>query len=287
MSIATLSLKSKILFMPTEVSVVLPDPKPGKSYEKGRKYKVLWLLHGANSDHTEWLYGSTLMKNLRGRDVIAVMPSALNSDYGCYPDFGNGYDFPKYFFEELMPIIYGQFSGSDKPEDNFIAGGSMGAFGALELGLMHPEKFGGIASFGGSLRESQFLEPYVGMTGAQFRSYAMEHRTDFPTEYGSAAEGIKPKEINVIAKYPTVQDFLDSPECMFRRFPEALASGNLPPMYMLVGTKDLFYDANVRFKALADSLGAENITYNFIEGRGHEGALWSQGLEEILKLWDI
>lgn len=45
----------------------------------------------------------------------------------------------------------------------------------------------------------------------------MAHRTDFPAEYGDPAVGIKPEEINVIAKYPTVQAFLDSPECMYRR----------------------------------------------------------------------
>ena len=287
MSIAIVKLRSRALFMNTDFAVVLPDPGFGQTYEKGKKYKVLWLLHGAGNDYTEWLYGAHLTTHLRGHDTIVVLPSAQNSDYGCYPDFGTGYDFPKFFFEELMPYIYANFPASPKPEDNFIAGASMGGYGSMMLGLMHPDKFGGIAAYGSSMRESEFLEPYTGMTGAEFRTYAMAHRTEFRTEYGNRAEGIKPKEINVIAKYPTVQAFLDSDECMFRRFPEKMKEYKLPPMYITVGTEDLFYEPTLRFKAYADSLGADNITYWFAEGYGHGGGLWELSLKETIKMFDL
>ncbi len=282
MSFATVKLKSRILFMNTDISVFLPDPPLGREREFDKKYKVLWLLHGASGDHTEWRYGSHLAQYLRGRDTMAVMPSALNSDYGCYPDFGGGYDFPAYFFEELMPFVFGELPASSRPEDQILAGASMGGFGALSLGLQHPERFGGIGAFGCSLRESAFLEPFTEMTGAEFRAYAMAHRKELPTEYGDPAEGIKPKEINVIAKYPTVRDFLNSPECMYRRFPEAAASGKLPPMYIACGTEDLFYGPTLRMKALAEDCGAENITFDLVEGVGHSGRLWDLELKKLI-----
>lgn len=283
MSFATIKMRSRALFMNTDVSVFIPDPGFGKEREPGKKYKVLWLLHGAGNDHTEWRYGSHLSLYLRGHDTLVVMPSALNSDYGCYPDFGGGYDFPRYFFEELMPFIHGQLPASGRPEDNYIAGASMGGFGALSLGLQHPELFGGIGAFGCSMRESAFLEPYRDMTGAAFREYAMAHRTDFPTEYGNPQEGIKPKEINVIAKYPTVQAFLDSPECMFRRFPEVVAAGKLPPMYIACGTEDLFYAPTLRMRDLVQETGAEHVTFDLKEGVGHTGKLWDLELEKFIQ----
>lgn len=287
MSLATVKLRSKVLFMPTDLSVLLPDPGRGATYDPGKKFKVLWLLHGAGNDHTEWLYGTTITELMRGHDTLVVMPTALNSDYGNYPRFGTGYDFPRFFFEELMPFIYGNFPASPRPEDNFIAGASMGGYGALELGLMHPERFAGIGAFGCSPRESAFLEPFKELTGEEFRRIAMAERTAFPTEYGSAKEGIKPKEINVIAKYPTVQAFLDSPECMYRRFPDVVTSGKLPKMYITVGERDLFYEPTRRFKALADNLGVTSITWEFYEEYGHTGKLWDLSLRRMTELFGL
>lgn len=283
MNIATIKLRSKVLFMNTDFVVLLPE----KIAKNNEKFKVLWLLHGAGNDYTEWLYSIGITQYLNGHDTIVVLPSALNSDYGFYPDFGNGYNFPKFFFEELMPFVYGNFPASSKREDNIIAGASMGGYGALELGLMHPEKFGGIGALGASMRESEFLEPYTSMTGEEFRKFAMANRTSFRTEYGRADEGIKPKEINVIAKYPTVQDFLDSPECMYRRFPEKLKEENLPPMYFAVGTEDLFYETNVRFKAYVQNLGAENVTFDFLEGCGHDDRVWNYGIKHVIEMYRL
>lgn len=109
-----LKLKSKKLFMNTDITVLVPELQDGGPVWK--KHKVLWLLHGAGNDDTEWLYDTHLLDYMSGSDTIVVCPSALNSDYGVWPDFGRGYDFPAYFFEELMPLITGFFSGSGKPD---------------------------------------------------------------------------------------------------------------------------------------------------------------------------
>ena len=63
---------------------------------------------------------------MENRNLIAILPSAGNSDYGNWPDYGRGYDFPRFFFDELMPFIYNSFPVSSKRVDNYIAGQSMG-----------------------------------------------------------------------------------------------------------------------------------------------------------------
>ena len=56
-----------------------------------------------------------------------------------------GYDMFDYLTEELMPLIYGWLPVSDKREDNFISGLSMGGGGALKYAVNHPEKFAAAA----------------------------------------------------------------------------------------------------------------------------------------------
>lgn len=63
------------------------------------------------------------------RNLVVVMPSALNSNYSNWDKFMMGYDMFDYLTEVLMPLIYGWLPVSDKREDNFIAGLSMGGPG--------------------------------------------------------------------------------------------------------------------------------------------------------------
>ena len=50
-----------------------------------------------------------------------------------------------YVTEELMPMLYNWYPISDKREDNFIAGLSMGGGGALKFAVNYPDKFAAAA----------------------------------------------------------------------------------------------------------------------------------------------
>ncbi len=283
MHILRTRFQSRILSMPTHVAVLLPDSVT----EDAHKRKVLWYLHGAMEDSEDVIQDDAFVDAVRDRDLIAVVPDGLNSDYGCYEDFGTGYDFPGYFFDELMPFVYANFPASDAREDNLIAGASMGGFGATELGFMHPEKFGGICAIASSLRESEFLQPYLDRPMEDFRRDALANPTDFPTEYGPPQFGIKRKEVNVIAKYPSVQAFYDSPECMWNRFPEVVKAGNLPRLYIACGTNDQFYPATKKFEAKAEELGVTDKKFVFVDGAGHIGPFFYAQLSEGLDWYGI
>ena len=83
--------------------------------------------------------------NASEKNLIVVMPSALNSNYANWPAFGTGFNMFDYLTEELMPLIYNWFPASDKREDNYIAGLSMGGRGTCVYAFNHPEKFAGAA----------------------------------------------------------------------------------------------------------------------------------------------
>ncbi len=283
MNIATVRMMSRILFMPTDITVLLPEEISSK-----KKYKVVWLLHGACADHRTYLYSVNFNEIIKNHDVIIVIPSALNSDYGNYEQFGTGFNFAAYFFDELMPFIYATFPVSGKREDNYIEGASMGGFGAISLGLQKPERFSAIGILGASLRESAFLEAYEPLDSREFREIALKDRTAFPTEYGRPEEGIKLKEINVITKYPTIRDFLDSSECMWRRFPEVAESEALPRIYVACGTQDLFYEATKKFRELVKKLGVEDKVYfKIAEGVGHSPEFFDKEIGCFIDYYDL
>ena len=272
----TLKLKSRALGQKSYVSVLLPEcprgEEPGRYYANGKKFRVLWLLHGAGGDHETFLYDDHIADALRGRDVMVVMPYGLNSDYADHMEFANGYAYATHFFNELMPYIYGMFPASPLPADNVIAGYSMGGAGALMLGLYRPELFGAIVPMGSSAREWDFLEPYLDLTGEQFRALASADPRQFPTEYGPPSGGILLKEINMIARYATVRDYVNSMECTIERFKERVLDGTLPKMLFCCGTEDGCMPGVARLRALADELGAQGIEYEFLPGVNHGGA---------------
>ncbi len=278
MHVVNIRLMSRVLFMPTDVTVLLPE----ENAPEGKKRKILWLLHGARGDSNTLLYSGNLEEIVSKTSAIIVMPSAINSDYGNYEQFGTGYDFPKFFFEELMPFIYSNFPASKNPSDNFLFGISMGGYGTASLGLAHPELFSCLGIIGAGLRRSAFLEDYKGLSTYEFRKIALADPKKFPTEYGSPDTGIKLKEVNVICRYEMVQDFLDSPECMWNRLPEVWKAGKLPEIYVACGTEDLFYKATLEFMELTKEIGAgEHIHFIIEEGVGHDGRFFDRILTEL------
>ena len=149
MSILTYNFESEYLKNNHEVTVILPDkPReqtPADFYGSGKKYPVLWLLHGTFGDHSDWLRKSMIELYACENDLIVVMPSGLNSNYLNWPGFGTGYRAWDYLFDELMPLVHNWYPASSKREDNYIAGLSMGGRGVFQYVAGRPEKFAAAA----------------------------------------------------------------------------------------------------------------------------------------------
>jgi S-formylglutathione hydrolase FrmB len=291
MSEYTINLRSSLLAGPTDLSVILPGPEIGENakefYGSGKKYKVLWLLHAGSGDRNDWLRNTNIGRHAQERQLMLVIPNGLNSDFANHPEFADGYYFSDFFFDELMPFIYNWFPASDNAQDNFIAGISMGGAATWMYGLQHPEKFGGIAPLSSPPRDYAFLEAYRNLTAGEFRTKAMADRMAFPSGYGNPKNGMLTKEINMIAKYATVGEFLDSYECTWERFRQAAATGKLPKIYITCGTGERSYDKLLRLKEQADELGVKDIAYDFIPGDGHGFEFWDQVMPRVLDFFGI
>ena len=128
-----------------DVNLYLPV---GTEYEDevqaGEKFQTLWILHGGAGNFMEWPQYSAIEK-LAMLNKFAVV--SVDGDNSMYNDMPNGDNYYTYILEELPAFLRKHFPLSDKREDNFIAGLSMGGFGAAKFGFANPDKFSAIGIF--------------------------------------------------------------------------------------------------------------------------------------------
>ncbi|RHS39160.1 alpha/beta hydrolase family protein [Collinsella sp. AF08-23] len=107
-------------------------------------YRVLILLHGITGNHTDWISESRIRRWAAERNLAVVMPSGYNAFYLDQPALHNFYG--RFVGQELVQVIRRILPVSNRREDTFIGGISMGAYGALRAGLKYSENFGAIIS---------------------------------------------------------------------------------------------------------------------------------------------
>ena len=245
---------SPVLRRNTDLNVSLPTPdKKGEPVKQN--LKVLYLLHGMHGDASSWLHRSNIARYAEEAGIAVVMPSALNS---FYQDMVHGEDFFTYITEELYSYVQALFPVSKKREDTFIAGLSMGGYGAYLLGLSNPEKYGAIASFSGALD--------IG-----FRVTPME-------------KGDAPLPFYVENCFGDPMAITGSHRDVFAQFEKAKKAGVLPRMYQSCGTADFLYGMNVAANKKLTEMGAD-ITWRETPGKDHEWDFWDSEIRWLLKNW--
>lgn len=269
MSLIHYNFESQYLNNNTDVNIILPDkPRdktPEQFYGSGKKYKVLWLLHGTFGDYTDWIRKSSIELYACERDLIVVMPSGLNADYVNWPDFALGYNTWDYLFEELMPLVHHWLPASDKREDNFIAGLSMGGNGTLQYAAGHPEKFGGAAILSCAPRDLHQLAKDLEDTEFAKVNYRL---------------------VNGIRNAGGMEGYLTSPINVWDRLPELIEQDVLPPLYFCCGKNDFLYDRYKAFKEYAQKLGLK-ATFEEFDGFTHEWRFWDLTIQKALTFFGL
>jgi S-formylglutathione hydrolase FrmB len=265
MSLVTFNFESEYLGNNHTVGVILPDkPRtqtPKEFYGSGKKYKVLWLLHGTFGDYSDWIRKSMIELYACEHDLIVVMPSALNSNYANWPSFGTGFNMYDYLFEELMPLIYNWFPASDKREDNFVAGLSMGGRGTCVMAFNHPEKFAAAAVLSSMPSDLNAVK----------------------AEGGHMWERMKKSVIN----FDSEEEFLNSYQNTAKMLKDNIAAGvDMPRLMFACGESDMLYEGFKKFRAEAEemNLGAEFYT---LPNYKHEWRFWDLAIQKALEFFGI
>ena len=237
MAFITYKFFSESLGMQSEVYVIIPQ----KKRDDGEKFKCLYLLHGHSDDHTIWMRRTSIERYAEKYGICVVMPNGHRS---FYTDMKHGFPYYTYVAKELPELICSTFNVSDKREDNFVAGLSMGGYGALKIALRECDSF---------------------CAGAGLSS-ATEMKTKkggflYSMVFGENAE--VPAEDDLFALAESKKD-----------------CANKPRIFIGVGTNDFLYEENQKFKAQLEHFGYD-LTYRESVGT-HNWEFWDEYIRSVL-----
>lgn len=240
---------SETLEMQTIVNVIIPQRSTNGAIgvtnnAQGEKYKCLYLLHGLSDDHTIWQRLTAIERHAHDYGICIVMPSAGKS---FYTDMKYGEKYYTYITKELPKLIQEFFNVSEKREDNFIAGLSMGGYGALKIGMKECDKFCAAAGL------------------------------------SSAADIVGITEIFKDVFVPIFGEELNIPdsENLFKIAEETDKNPLRPRIFMGIGTEDFLYEGNKKLKEKFESL---DFDYTYRESKGdHRWDFWDEYIQYVLE----
>jgi S-formylglutathione hydrolase FrmB len=140
------SVPSKILDHPVDYCVDLP----ANYATSGKRYPVLYFLHGLFGNDHRWIDrgGKEIFDRLTADGTIGqfivVLPNGGETFYINSEDGKDRYE--DFFVQELVPFVDHHYRTIATREARGISGLSMGGYGALHLAMRHPDLFGSVAA---------------------------------------------------------------------------------------------------------------------------------------------
>lgn len=239
---------SRYLSHETQVEVFLPDDNGSV-----KPYRVLYLLHGRGDSCSSWVRNTSIEQYANQYGIALVMPFAETSFYvdGVY-----GKRYYSYLTKELPEKLLGWFPLSARPEETYMAGLSMGGYGALKIGLTLPERFAAIGVFSVGIRPDLF--PDFCPTPEDNEILHEDVRRAF------GDHGMQEKDI---------------PEALLRKCVEENRA--IPQIFHYEGKQDMLYEMNADFRDYASKLP---VPYRYEEWDGeHCWAFWDEAIQKFLR----
>lgn len=249
MALLHVNFFSKALGVASSVEVILPETDQGIGVTAAGEAAlpgVLYLLHGYSDDHTIW-QRRTSVERYAARHNLAIIMPAVNHSFYCNEEHGERYW--DYVSDELPRIMHRFFRLSDKPEDTFVAGLSMGGYGAMKLALTYPERFGAAASFSGA---------------ADIVAMSKRRSDDWSRIFGRKA--------------------VRGTDCDLFHLMKANADApHKPRLYVSCGMADFLYDQHQRFVPALRKSGWDVTSYEEPDAV-HEWGFWDREIAKFIAL---
>ena len=248
MALIDLDFYSETLGMHSSVTVIIPqrgsrgqigaDQKAGDD-----EYRVLYLLHGLSDDNTIWLRRTSVERYSEKYGICVVMPNCHRS---FYTDMKYGGAYYTFLTRELPMRMKEFFKISDRREDTFIAGLSMGGYGALKAAMREPQQYAAGAGLSAVVDIKSFYEQWKDAV------YAI-----------TGGEKVAPEEdlyeLADIHKYGEIK----------------------PRLYIGCGRQDMLYESNQAFLPKLKECGYD-LTYRESDGN-HNWAFWDEYIQYVLE----
>jgi len=241
---------SEALGLSTSMTVILPQQTTRQIGMPGRTLDgpppVLYLLHGLSDDDTIWLRRTSIERYVAPLGLAVVMPQVHRS---FYADQVYGGDYWTFLSEELPELVGTLFRVSQRREDTFVAGLSMGGYGAFKWALRQPQRFAAAASLSGTVNIS-----------------------------GMRTDRARPEDPRLFDRVFGEQPLSGGPEDLFA----LLEQGNEhpPALYLCCGTEDWLIDDNRAFQDACIEAKVP-IDVDFSSGE-HDWGYWDAKIQDVL-----
>lgn len=259
MALIQANIFSQSLMRTIPIHAVIPSDKvvmPGMPVREKKPFKTLYLLNGLMGNDTDWVTGTRIERWAKDKDLAVIMPGGENRFYVDQDIPGQQYG--ELIGRELVELTRALFPLSDKKEDTFIAGLSMGGYGALVNGLKYCDTFGCIAALSSALlleivENSTYDAPWI-----------TANRFYFEHVFGDLGK-LRGSD----------KDYEELIRKLKREKKE------IPRIYLAIGTEDeLLLSAN---RTYHEFLEKEGVPVTYVEAPGaHEWDFWDSQIKKVL-----
>lgn len=241
------------------------------------RYPVLYLLHGLTGNFTHWTDGVTA--HCEDLDLIVVMPDAGNSWYinWAQSDAGQKNNWEDFVIRDVIGHVDANYRTIARKAGRAISGLSMGGYGAIMLGLRHPDLFCSIGSQSGALDYATGSRRRL--AGGERAWVIWEDRLTGTPNPNIGIEGFSSQ----IERTPLGEIFLTAEDCdNYDPFKLVLQVPveNVPHIYLDCGVEDPLLDSARQFVKI---LGENKVPFTFAEAPGdHNWDYWNRELGHAL-----
>lgn len=285
MNLFTVDFQSCSLHKLTTVNVLCPGDAG-----KGVELPSLMLLHGMTDDQTGWMRRSLAENYAEKLGICLIIP---NADLSFYTDMAYGGDYLTFLAEELPEFLGNYFPLAGQKNSTYVAGNSMGGYGAFLMAMRYPQKYRAAFSLSGPMKiawinrilsDRELVN--LSVRGGKERCREMVRRI-------VNEEHIPELLINSLLE---CGDMVRIFRGMFGSDPLALEGSNVDltelikskkfaenpvDLYAYCGKQDYHYESNLLFEKIAGDMGIRYLLRT--EDGGHEWDYWNRQLPDIFE----
>jgi putative tributyrin esterase len=244
MALLQVDFRSEILEADVSMNVILPNNRT-----ENTQTKVVYLLHGYSGNHTNWIRLTAIERYIRDQQIAIIMPNMGNS---FYTDMAYGFPYFTFLTDELPKKISSFFNLKPNQKDTYIAGLSMGGYGALKAALTYPKRYHKAVSLSGALDAAKLYET----------AKEKKPRLYYETIFG--IDNIKNTKHDLFHLITTLKNQNES----------------IPDIFIACGLEDFLYEDNIKF---VKHLQSNQVKHTYLESKGaHTWDFWDQYIEKAL-----
>lgn len=229
---------SEALGMHTSANITIPQGAVNA------KTPVVYLLHGLSDNCSNWLRLTSVERYANKHGVALVIPEVQRS---FYTDMKYGVNYFSYINRELIEFTGAMFGLPTTKEMTYVAGLSMGGFGAMKCALTRPEQYNAVAAFSAVCNIEDLIDKK--MTAANDKELTAIFGDSIPSN----------SKLDLLAQK---------------------AGKSAPRVFMTCGTEDVLYPQNIWLREKYKEAGLDVEFHEWKEN--HTWEFWDESVKMAL-----